>query len=172
MKIFKKALAVALSATIMTSTVAVGGFSALANDNLIKNNVSDSLLERCKTENKKNNGTKDYVEGEAVVMLKDTGLVSTGASLEESIGVSDEIQVDSVKNFSDKRDGFSVATVSSDELSTEQMIEKLNKSDDVLIAEPNYICKTMSITDDTYSDFQWSLDNKGQNAGKERYKDI
>ena len=167
MKIFKKALAVALSATIMTSTVAVGGFSALANDNLIKNNVSDSLLERCKTENKKNNGTKDYVEGEAVVMLKDTGLVSTGASLEESIGVSDEIQVDSVKNFSDKRDGFSVATVSSDELSTEQMIEKLNKSDDVLIAEPNYICKTMSITDDTYSDFQWSLDNKGQNAGKE-----
>ena len=81
MKIFKKALAVALSATIMTSTVAVGGFSALANDNLIKNNVSDSLLERCKTENKKNNGTKDYVEGEAVVMLKDTGLVSTGASL-------------------------------------------------------------------------------------------
>ena len=167
MKIFKKALAVALSATIMTSTVAVGGFSALANDNLIKNNVSDSLLERCKTENKKNNGTKDYVEGEAVVMLKDTGLVSTGASLEESIGVSDEIQVDSVKNFSDKRDGFSVATVSSPKLTTKQIIDKLNKSDDVLIAEPNYICRAMSVTNDTYSDFQWAIDNKGQNAGKE-----
>ncbi|MGN1131936.1 MAG: S8 family serine peptidase, partial [Ruminococcus sp.] len=88
------------------------------------------------------------------------------AGLEESIGVSGDIQVDSVENFSDKRDGFSVATVSSPKLSTEQMIDSLNKSDDVLIAEPNYICRTLSITNDTYSDFQWGLDNKGQNGGK------
>lgn len=167
MKFFKKALSVALSATMITSTFAVGGISASATDNSIKNIFSDSLFERYKSEEKKATNKKDYVEGEAVVMLKDTGLVSTGAGLEESIGVSGDIQVDSVKNFSGKRDGFSVATVSSRKLTTEQMIDSLNKSEDVLIAEPNYICKTMSITNDTYSDFQWGLDNKGQNGGKE-----
>ncbi|MGN1126305.1 MAG: S8 family serine peptidase, partial [Ruminococcus sp.] len=167
MKVFKKALAVALSATMVATTVAVGGISASAEDSLVQNTTSASLLERYKTKDKQNTEKKDYVEGEAVVMLKDTGVVSTGASLQESIGVSGDIQVNSVKNFSDKRDGFSVATVSSRKLSTEQMIDALNRSDDVLIAEPNYICRTLSITNDTYSDFQWSLDNKGQNGGKE-----
>ena len=167
MKTLKKALAVALSATMMVSTVTVGGMSVSATEDSTNKIVSNSLLERYKTKDKKDTNKKDYVEGEAVVMLNDTGLVSTGAGLDESIGVSGDIQVDSVKNFSDKRNGFSVATVSSPKLTTKQIIDRLNKSDDVLIAEPNYICRAMSVTNDTYSDFQWAIDNKGQNAGKE-----
>lgn len=171
MNIIKKTLSALLSATIISSTL-IGGFGATATENKpSEQKFSNSIFERYKKDkNKDTNKTtksKSYVEGEAVVMLKDTGIVSTGASLKESIGVSDQIVVDSVENFSDKRDGFSVATVSSDKLSTEEMIDRLNKSDDVLIAEPNYIGKTMSITKDTYSDFQWALDNKGQNGGKE-----
>ncbi|MGN1131784.1 MAG: hypothetical protein ACI4RL_02670, partial [Ruminococcus sp.] len=96
MKIIKKALAVALSATMAVSAFAVGGISASATDNSVQKTTSESLLERYKKQDNQSTDKKNYVEGEAVVMLKDTGLVSTGAGLEESIGVSGDIQVDSV----------------------------------------------------------------------------
>ena len=112
MNIIKKTLSALLSATIISSTL-IGGFGATATENKpSEEKFSNSIFERYKNDKNKTTKSKNYVEGEAVVMLKDTGIVSTGASLKESIGVSGEIQVDSVQNFNDKRDGFSVATVS------------------------------------------------------------
>ena len=46
--------------------------------------------------------------------------------------------------------------------SMERCISLLNRTDGILAAEPNYILDTFSVTNDTYSDTQWALNNPGQ----------
>jgi len=50
-----------------------------------------------------------------------------------------------------------VALVTSESLSTAQLISTLKKRSDVLYAEPNYRVKAQGVTDDPYSDHQWSM---------------
>ena len=164
MKKFKKVIATTLSALMVTSSIACGSVSAFSTnkESNVKNNVSKSFVYP-KESDKKN---KDYVEGEAVVMMKGSDLVSTGASLNKIMDVSSSIKVENVSDFKERKSSVSVVTVSSKKLSTKKIIDELKDEEDVLIAEPNYIYRASSITNDTYSNFQWSLENKGINNGK------
>lgn len=164
MKKFKKVIATTLSALMVTSSIACGSASAFSTnkESNVKNNVSKSFVYPKESDKK----DKDYVEGEAVVMMKGSDLVSTGASLNKIMDVSSSIKVENVSDFKERKSSVSVVTVSSKKLSTKKIIDELKDEEDVLIAEPNYIYRASSITNDTYSNFQWSLENKGINNGK------
>lgn len=164
MKKFKKVIATTLSALMVTSSIACGSVSAFSTnkESNVKNNVSKSFVYPKQSDKK----DKDYVEGEAVVMMKGSDLVSTGASLNKIMDVSSSIKVENVSDFKERKSSVSVVTVSSKKLSTKKIIDELKDEEDVLIAEPNYIYRAYSITNDTYSNFQWSLENKGINNGK------
>lgn len=164
MKKFKKVIATTLSALMVTSSIACGSVSAFSTnkESNVKNNVSKSFVYPKQSDKK----DKDYVEGEAVVMMKGSDLVSTGASLNKIMDVSSSIKVENVSDFKERKSSVSVVTVSSKKLSTKKIIDELKDEEDVLIAEPNYIYRASSITNDTYSNFQWSLENKGINNGK------
>lgn len=164
MKKFKKVIATTLSALMVTSSIACGSASAFSTnkESNVENKTTQTLVYP-KQSDKKN---KDYVEGEAVVMMKGSDLVSTGASLNKIMDVSSSIKVENVSDFKERKSSVSVVTVSSKKLSTKKIIDELKDEEDVLIAEPNYIYRASSITNDTYSNFQWSLENKGINNGK------
>lgn len=164
MKKFKKVIATTLSALMVTSSIACGSASAFSTnkESNVENKTTQTLVYP-KESDKKN---KDYVEGEAVVMMKGDNLVSSGASLNKIMDVSSSIKVENVSDFKERKSSVSVVTVSSKKLSTKKIIDELKDEEDVLIAEPNYIYRASSITNDTYSNFQWPLENKGINNGK------
>lgn len=164
MKKFKKVIATTLSALMVTSSIACGSANAFSTNqgSNVENKTTQTLVYP-KQSDKKN---KDYVEGEAVVMMKGDNLVSSGASLNKIMDVSSSIKVENVSDFKERKSSVSVVTVSSKKLSTKKIIDELKDEEDVLIAEPNYIYRASSITNDTYSNFQWSLENKGINNGK------
>lgn len=164
MKKFKKVIATTLSALMVTSSIACGSASAFSTnqESNVKNKTKQTLIYPNQNDKKK----KTYVEGEAVVMMKGSDLVSTGASLNKIMDVSSSIKVENVSDFKERKSSVSVVTVSSKKLSTKKIIDELKDEEDVLIAEPNYIYRASSITNDTYSNFQWSLENKGINNGK------
>ncbi len=164
MKKFKKVIATTLSALMVTSSIACGSASAFSTNqgSNVKNKTKQTLIYPNQNDKKK----KTYVEGEAVVMMKGSDLVSTGASLNKIMDVSSSIKVENVSDFKERKSSVSVVTVSSKKLSTKKIIDELKDEEDVLIAEPNYIYRASSITNDTYSNFQWSLENKGINNGK------
>ena len=63
------------------------------------------------------------------------------------------------------RDGSSgeylrVALVRSKSLSTQQLVKKLKKRSDVKFAEPNYRVRALSVSNDAYSDYQWSMQTR------------
>ncbi len=133
------------------------------------------ILEKLQEEKK---DTKKYIDGEAIVVFADRttsdGVDATGLSGDMQVvdswdfGSQDSsAQVDATgsNGETDASDDVTVALVKSDTLSTDQLISKLKQSKMVESAEPNYICYTDSITNDTYSKWQWGLSNEGQNAG-------
>ena len=58
-----------------------------------------------------------------------------------------------------------ISLIKSNKHSTEELIKILEEKDWIESAEPNYIVKTNSITSDKYIDYQWGIENNGQNAG-------
>lgn len=164
MKKFKKVIATTLSALMVTSSIACGSASAFSTnkESNVENKTAQTLVYPKESDKK----DKDYVEGEAVVMMKGSDLVSTGASLNKIMDVSSSIKVENVSDFKERKSSVSVVTVSSKKLSTKKIIDELKDEEDVLIAEPNYIYRASSITNDTYSNFQWALENTGKNNGK------
>lgn len=163
MKNFKKVIATFLSALMVTGSMMCGASAVSTNqESNVKNKTKQTLIYPNQNDKKK----KTYVEGEAVVMMKGNNLISSGASLNMIMDVSSSIKVKKVSYFKERKSSVSVVTVSSKKLSTKKIIDELKDEEDVLIAEPNYIYRASSITNDTYSNFQWSLENKGINNGK------
>ncbi len=162
MKIKEKMISYVLSAAMLISVVGVGDLTVSAKEQLVSENSSNISADKTDNASEK---SKNYVDGEAVILIDDTNVVSSGDDLSDRIDVAGDIQVEDVENFTGKGNNFSVATVSSDNLSTEELVNDLNKSDEIKIAEPNYIYKAFNISNDTYSGYQWHLDNNGNNNG-------
>lgn len=162
MKLKRKILASVLSAVMLVSVAGVGDLSVSAKEQFIPEKNTNLSIDKTDYNSEDN---KNYVDGEAVVLLEGAGVISSGEDLSDNIDVNGDIKVDEVENFTGKGNNFSVATVSSDKLSTEELIKNLNKSEEIVTAEPNYIYKAFNITNDPYSNFQWQLDNKGSNNG-------
>lgn len=111
-------------------------------------------------------------ENTAVVLFKEADAVTKKeikAELSKGENAVKDIKVKEVWDFSDEEsksgkslsgtegDSANIAVVSSDSLSTEKLVDRLNKRDDVEIVEPNYRVHALSITNDAYSDLQWSM---------------
>lgn len=123
----------------------------------------------------------DYVEGEAIavfnsgtsnklfsqknsasvfgegITLKDTYTFGDTASSSKKYGTSTSSAYSSAD--------LKIATFSSDTMSTRQLISKLEKNENIKFAIPNFKKKIASVTNDTYSDYQWALNNIAQNGG-------
>ena len=119
MKNFKKVIATFLSALTVTGSMACGASAVSTNqESNVKNKTKQTLIYPNKNDKKK----KTYVEGEAVVMMKGSNLISSGASLNKIMDVSSSIKVEKVSDFKDKKNSKSVVTVSSKKLITENII--------------------------------------------------
>ncbi|MBQ7503922.1 MAG: S8 family serine peptidase [Ruminococcus sp.] len=151
MKISKRLLC-ALIAAVIVATAAVIPVSA-AQKKQVK-----------KTDSPKAN----YVEGEAIVVLKDS--VDKSYSVKSKAAVSYGAGISMKESFTidaDGGDGVKMAVLKSSKLSTKQLITSLKKNSAVKYAFPNHIRKVSSITNDPYSKYQWALENTGQNGGIE-----
>lgn len=161
-KASKKLLSLALSAVMVTSSAVFPASVFAAQPKSDKSNE------------------KNYVEGEAIVMMKKEYSSSGKLLSAKKSSLGDDIVIDKSWNFGNTSDNrlksgsssndsselsdYTIASVSSDSMTTKQIISKLNKNEKVKYAIPNYI-KTTDSTDDTYSSYQWAIDNTGQNGG-------
>lgn len=117
------------------------------------------------TDLRKADSLSEYKRGEAVVFLHS----SKDITEQDTNYFGSKINIKRIWDFGKKTDSSSiyqkVAVVRSDELSTSKLLTQLRKQKGVVYAEPNYRYHIAGLTDDSYSDYQWSFDNKGQNGG-------
>ena len=109
----------------------------------------------------------EYVEGEAVVLLKDNAdsKYVSKSKASEAYGEGKVVKnTSSLVGKNGKKAKF--ATIKAKGESTEQLISELKNNSAVKYVCPNTIKHKASITNDAYSDFQWALNNTGQNGGK------
>ncbi|MCH5304817.1 MAG: S8 family serine peptidase [Ruminococcus sp.] len=107
----------------------------------------------------------DYAEGEAIVVLKDSASSEFTKQKKAPAVYGSGVKLKNTYSFSKKSGDFRVAVLKSTTLTTKQILSNLKKNTEIKYAFPNYKSKITSITDDAYSDFQWALENKGQNNG-------
>ncbi|MGN0483574.1 MAG: S8 family serine peptidase [Lachnospiraceae bacterium] len=69
------------------------------------------------------------------------------------------------ENTEKKESDLLVGVLESNYASTEQMLRQVEKENDILMAEPVYLCHTANLTSDSYAKEQWALENQGQNGG-------
>lgn len=119
-----------------------------------------------------------YVEGEVIAVLNSTvtdkEIKNVATNFGRDLSIADTYDFGTVdgtysKDSETDMGDLKVATFTSDTLDTEQMLKKLARNSRVKYAFPNYILKATDITDDTYSKYQWALDNQGQNGGTAGY---
>ena len=112
---------------------------------------------------------KNYVEGEAIVVLKNTAGNSYLKASRASSLYGSNIKLKNTYSFTGRKksDKMSVAVLKSTRYSTKQLIKKLRKNPAVKYAFANSKKKALGITDDSYSKYQWALENNGQNGGTE-----
>lgn len=152
----KKLLAMVLSLIMLITctTLPTAAFAA-ANDR--QTAQSDSKL--------------NYKEGEAIAVMKPSTSQKYFANRNISALFGPSVKLDTSGLMAGSNSAIyssnhmKVAAFKSATLSTEQLIKKLEKDDNVLYAIPNYIFKASDITDDTYSKYQWALQNDGFNGG-------
>lgn len=106
-----------------------------------------------------------YVEGEAVVVLNNSANSNYTKQQKAALVYGKGVKIKDTYSFNKKSGDIRVAVLKSSTLSTKQMVSSLKKDSKIKYAFPNFIMKATSITDDEYSDYQWALDNKGQQNG-------
>lgn len=132
----------------------------------------------------------EYAEGEAIILYRES-TVSPRTALSAQ-GLGRDMQIKETYDFgsapagvtdqsADEEAGISaqarkslqagasqtlkVSLVKSDTYSTEELIDKLGARKDILAVEPNYRIHILEQGEDPYAQFQWALDNQGQNKG-------
>lgn len=146
----KRIIAIILSAMLLSSAVCI---------------PTSALNTKQKNKPKK----AEYVEGEAIVVLKDSAGADYTKSKKAASVYGVGIKLKNSYSFAKKSGKLRCAVLKSSKLSTDEIISGVKKNPDIKYAFPNYKKKTTAITNDPYSKFQWGLYNIGQNSGK---KDI
>lgn len=121
-------------------------------------------------------------EGEVIVMYHGTSEMKSSTlsrSLGSTVAVSESYVFDVPEGISSSRSlvqnqpvlqkadssDFTVSLVKSEVLSTSELMTLLKSDSSVMYVSPNYQIETTSYSKDTYSDYQWGLENTGQNGG-------
>ena len=113
----------------------------------------------------KDTDSKAYVEGEAIVVLKDNAEKKYMKAASASAAYGHGYTQKGAYTFGTSDDALKVVVIKSDSLSTKQIIKQMRNNSAVKYAAPNSIMRSSSITDDELSKYQWALDNTGQNFG-------
>lgn len=129
----------------------------------------ENLAGNTETTDEINENTEEtiYEEGKAIIVYKSNSFVNdlkiNANSVFNKYKIEDKIEFEKLDK--DNSSDISVAVLSSEEYSTEELIEKLNEKSWVISAIPNYQFKTSGLTNDENADVQWALQNDGHFAG-------
>ena len=175
-KLWKRALSVTMAVSLCAGGVPAwsqGETTVKAVTKQEKNNKLAGKVAKTKERTTKN---QKYKEGEVVVMYRNgsstlksfSNTNASGITIKGTCDFSSTVDTKgkmSTQSVKAKKNDFSVALVTSDIYSTNELMSMLKKEKNVLHVEPNYIVKATGAAD--YSDYLWALDNKGQNGGTE-----
>jgi subtilisin family serine protease len=102
----------------------------------------------------KTQAAQDYVPGDVIIKISDNSQVKAIAD-QYDLQKQDELKA---------ADGGEVSLLKiKDQYDVDEKLEQLNADSRIEFAQPNYIYHQTAIgTNDTYRDYQWSLDNYGQ----------
>lgn len=106
-----------------------------------------------------------YVEGEVIVSLKSYADSDCLKKQKAASVYGDGVKLKNSFTFDKNSGDTRFAVLKSSTLSTKELIASLKKNPNVKYAFPNFKSKVKAITNDTYSEYQWSLENNGQNGG-------
>lgn len=140
---FKKALAVLVSAVMIITSFLLPGTASAATSK----------------------GSKNYVNGEVIAVLADDADTSYTKTAYAKTNFGNGYSVKNSFTFGSGKDKLRAVVLKSKSLSTAQMLKQLRNNGAVVSVFPNYKKHISTITDDTYSNYQWALDNQGQNGG-------
>lgn len=152
-KLLKKSLAVLLAALLAFS------FAAMPATAGAETKPVSSIGEKYDKD--------DYKEGEAIVVLNKSADGNYLKAGNASNLYGNSIKLKSSYSFTgkNKKNKLNVAVLKSSKYSTKQLIKKLKKNPAVKYAFANRKNHALDISNDTYSKFQWALENNGQNGG-------
>lgn len=178
MKKSQKYIAIITIVFIWCISIKVYAFDATKEieqlNNLSKQNLNLSLDEK-----NEEDVFQNYKEGEVIITYEQSFFNSTAklslSSFFDKFSVEDTIKFEDIKIEDDKtlkiadenskKSTFAVSLIKSDKHSTKELIDIFKDKDWIITAEPNYIIKASSLTNDSYQKYQWALENNGQNSG-------
>ena len=114
---------------------------------------------------KKTEESVNYVEGEVIAVLKDSTPATYLTPKKAAKNYGSGLKMNKSFTFKKKNGTIRAVVLHSDSKKTKDIIKSLKKNSQVRYAFPNYKVNTSSVTNDSYSDFQWALDNKGHSGG-------
>ena len=119
-----------------------------------------------------------YVEGEAIILYYNNSLKAASTDNSLLLGPGIEIAdscvfedagklVDSAKSFSlnSTKDDMVISLVRSDQYTTEELIEILEQNSQIASVQPNHKIQALDMDTDPYEQYQWAIENTGQNGG-------
>lgn len=170
---WKIGLSLLLAASMVSGAVHVNGQSithkslagTVKKESSVRGNVTGLKTDKANEEK--------YAEGQAIILYNKADSIEAKASVKS---ITDDIKIVHTYDFdyadagakssnTNKEKEISVSLVESDTYSTEELVESLKKRSNIRYAQPNYRIKASAVGSDTYKEFQWSLDNFGQNGG-------
>lgn len=140
----KKSLSVLLALILLIGVITVVPFTASATE---ASGAKKALTVK-----------DEYIEGEAIVVFEDEMAVDA---------IEDDVTVEDTMTVGDAENENNIAVVSDDALTTEEIIDELKDNEEVKHVFPNRIRRATGLTDDAYSDYQWTLQNTGHDTGIE-----
>ena len=158
------------SIVVSQVTVPAGAESTAENDYTVNTRAENGseLYEK----ELSNNASGNYVEGEAIITLvkpesDSDPLLDEGKTGDVEVtdvldfGSAEEVAETPEEKKDFRGDNIFVSVVESDELTTEELIEKYKDRDGVVEVMPNYrVRKSAMPTNDELSDYQWYLGGK------------
>ena len=153
----KRAVSVMLCLSLLTAGTLAAATTTAGASMTIDERLADLDLD-----------TEDYPEGRVLVTLAaksipGSDLLAEGCVTDDDLVIEDVMDfgeaVDVARTSTEKKDfrekTLYVSVVTSDDLSTDELVEKLKNEDDVISVTPDYRLKKM--TDDTIFNGQWAL---------------
>lgn len=139
--------------------------------------VSITSISNATTQNA-NSSKVEYVEGEAIIMYRSE--TATGNALMKAMAKVYDYEILKTWNYDDVNTennakltsysddntmNISISHIKSSKYTTEELISNLSSKEWIISVEPNYTFHATALTNDSYIDYQWALDNKGTLGG-------
>lgn len=106
----------------------------------------------------------EYAPGEVIVKLKSSADAKCLKKKNAASAYGSGMSIKSASTFG-RKNKLRFVTVKNKSKSTAELIETLSKNENVEYVMPNYIKRQASVTNDSYVDYQWGIENNGNQFG-------